>query len=163
MKVADIIVLNESVNSFLDTLSAKSEDHSIRQTAAEYLATMMVIRDMDLRYSAEDHPLKGNTMIDFLYGETGVTKRALDVFYRRIQATPKARILWQKYVDQFTDYDYGGKAMQLRIQALRKHFDKRKQERTKFHEDRIITNFNNAQDKIRSDYEQGETDERSTK
>lgn len=157
MKVAEILQLEESVTTVLDTIDKAAEDHGHRQTNANYLATLMVLRDMDLRYADEAHPLKSNTMLDFMYGENQTTRRALESFHKRIQENPRARILMKKYVEQFMDYSYGGTVMRNRIKILRDHFSKRKDSRIKHHEDTLVNNFNTAQDKFRADYQQDMT------
>lgn len=154
MKTSDVILLQESVEGMLSTIDTGADDHSRREVNANHLATLMVLRDMDLRYKNEDHPLKSNTFLDYLYGDGKTTKRAVDLFYKRIQENPRARNLMKKYVSQFMDYDYGAQAMRYRIRSLRDHFDKRKGERIKHHEDTIVNNFNAAQDKLRADYQQ---------
>lgn len=157
MKAADIIELHESVSSILDTIHAGAEDHGRRQTNANYLATLMVLRDMDTRYKDEAHPLKSNTFIDYLYGDGQTTRKALETFHARIQENPRARRLMSKYVKQFLDHSYGGQAMRVRIKALRDHFVARKEQRVKHHEDTVVRNFNAAQDKFRADYQQDAT------
>ena len=154
MKATDVILLQESVDSMLSVIDTAADDHGRREVNAKHLATLMVLRDMDLRYKNEDHPLKSNTFLDYLYGDGKTTKRAVDLFYKRIQENPRARNLMKKYVEQFLDYDYGAKAMRHRIRSLRDHFSKRKDQRVKHHEDTIVNNFNAAQDKLRADYQQ---------
>lgn len=156
MKISDLI-LQESVTSVLDTIDNGAEDHSRRQTNANYLATLMVLRDMDLRYTEENHPLKSNTLLDYLYGEGQTTKRALEAFHSRIQQNPRARNLMKKYVEQFMDHSFGGKVMRTRVKILRDHFNKRREQRVKHHEDSLVNNFNTAQDKLRADYQQDMT------
>lgn len=157
MKTSDIIELQESVTTILDTIDAGADSHERRETNAKYVATLMLLRDMDLRYKTESHPLKSNTLIDYLYGDQAITRRALEAFHNRIQQNPRARRLMAKYVEQFMDYDYGAKAMRLRIKALRDHFNSRKDQRIKHHEETLVNNFNAAQDKFRADYQENMT------
>lgn len=154
MKAHDVIELKESVHSFLDTIYKKSKQHTEQDICARYLATIMVIRDMDIRYDDESHELKSNTMIDFLYGDDGVTRSALNNFNRRIQENPRARRLYEKYLLQFMDFDFGPKAMKFQIDQLHKYFEKRKGQRVKHHEDTLVNNFSRAQDKVKRDYEE---------
>lgn len=154
MKVQEIIQLQESVQSFLDLIDQIADDPSKQDVCARYMATMMVIRDMDMRYSAEDHPLKSNTMIDFLYGDVETTKKALNAFKLRIDENPRARILWNKYLDQYTDIGFGPKAMRYQIKKLADHFKRRKDERTAHHEQTLVKNFTAAQEKIQSNYQE---------
>lgn len=154
MKITDLLNLQESVTTILDTIDGGAEDQQHRQANANYLATLMVLRDMDLRYKDEAHPLKSNTLLDYLYSEGKTTRRALEAFHARIQENPRARNLMKKYVEQFMDHAYGGTVMRNRIKVLRDHFNKRKDERIKHHEDTVVKNFNTAQDKFRADYQQ---------
>lgn len=156
MKTSDLIELKESVDVVLNTLDAAAEDHHKRETVAKHLATLMVLRDMDLRYKDEADPLKSNTLIDYIYGEHAVTTRALNAFHRRIEENPRARKLMAKYVEQFMNYEFGAQAIRYRVKTLRDHFNKRKDQRVKFHEETLINNFNAAQDKLRADYQEAE-------
>lgn len=157
MKISEITNISESVDSVLNAINASAEQHNVRQTNASYLATLMVIRDMDVRYSDEDHPLKSKTFIDYLYSDDTTTKKAINVFHKRIQENPRARILLKKYIEQFMDYSYGHQIMRNRIASLRDYFDKRKDQRIKHHEQSIVTNFNSAQEKFLADYTQDMT------
>ncbi|MNC12188.1 hypothetical protein D3C75_599020 [compost metagenome] len=154
LKVQEIIQLQESVQSFLDLIYQLADDPKKQDICSRYMATLMVIRDMDMRYTEEDHPLKSNTMIDFLYGDVETTKKALNAFRGRINANPRARILWTKYNDQFMDIGFGPKAMRYQIQKLADHFKRRKDERTAHHESTLVKNFVAAQDKIQSNYQE---------
>lgn len=154
MKVQEITMIQESVQSLLDLIYQLADDHSKQDICARYMATLMVVRDMDLRYSEEDHPLKKNTMIDFLYGDQETTKKALSAFRTRIQENPRARILWTKYYDQYMDLGFGPKAMRFQIDRLAKHFQQRKVQRTTHHEQTLVNNFAAAQEKIQSNYQE---------
>lgn len=154
LKVQEIIQLQESVHNFLDLINQLADDYTKQDICARYMATLMVIRDMDLRYSEEDHPLKSNTMIDFMYGDVETTKKALNAFKARISQNPRARILWTKYLDQFTDVGFGPKAMRYQIQKLADHFKRRKVERVTHHENTLVKNFVAAQEKIQSNYQE---------
>lgn len=154
LKVQEIIQLQESVQSFLDLIYQLADDPMKQDICARYMATLMVIRDMDLRYAEEDHPLKTNTMIDFMYGDVETTKKALSAFRDRIAENPRARILWSKYQNQFMDIGFGPKAMRYQIKQLADHFKRRKTERTTHHENILVKNFAAAQDKIQSNYQE---------
>ncbi|MNQ75071.1 hypothetical protein D3C85_898510 [compost metagenome] len=154
MKIKEIIQLQESVTTLLDMLTKYADDPKQQDICARYVATLMVVRDMDMRYKEEDHPLKNNTMIDFLYGDAETTKKALNGFKRRIEENPRARILWSKYVDQYMDFSFGPKAMKYQIQQLRTHFDRRKAERTTHHETTLVKNFAQAQQKVQDNYQE---------
>lgn len=154
MKVQEITTIQESVQSLLDLIYKLSDDHTKQDICARYMATLMVVRDMDMRYTEEDHPLKKNTMIDFLYGNLETTKKALSSFRARIQENPRARILWTKYYNQYMDLGFGPKAMRFQIGKLVKHFQQRKIERTSHHEQTLVKNFAAAQDKIQSNYQE---------
>lgn len=154
MKVQEIVQLQESVNSLLDLIYQLSDDQTKQDVCARYMATLMVVRDMDMRYTEEDHPLKKNTMVDFLYGDQETTKKALNAFRARIQENPRARILWTKYYDQYMDIGFGPKAMKFQIGKLADHFKRRKDERTSHHEQTLVKNFTAAQEKIQSNYQE---------
>lgn len=154
MKIKEIVQLRESVNNFLDKLNTLADDSTKQDICARYIATLMVIRDMDMRYKEEDHPLKANTMIDFIYGDDDTTKKALEGFKVRIQENPRARILWAKYVDQYMDFSFGPKAMRYQIKQLRTYFDQRKAERTSHHETTLVKNFAAAQQKVQDNYQE---------
>ena len=154
MKIKEIIQLQESVYTFLDMLLQYADDPKQQDICARYVATMMVLRDMDMRYKEEDHPLKANTMIDYMYGDAETTKKALSGFKVRIDANPRARILWTKYVDQYMDFSFGPKAMRYQIKQLRDYFDRRKSDRTKHHETILVKNFAQAQQKVQDNYQE---------
>ncbi|MNC13752.1 hypothetical protein D3C75_615060 [compost metagenome] len=154
MKIKEIIPLHESVYTFLDQLIQFSDDGAQQETCARYVATMMVLRDMDMRYKEEDHPLKANTMIDYMYGDAETTKKALNGFKARIDANPRARILWTKYFDQYMDFSFGPKAMKFQIKHLRSFFDQRKAQRTTHHETTLVKNFAQAQQKVQDNYQE---------
>lgn len=144
MKVQSL--LTESVQSILDVISDKCE--SDKPTCANYLATLVVLKDAGKLYQTEEHVLQKNTYIDFLYGSTETTVRALNLFYRRIQENPRARRLHARYVEQFMDDAYGHVIMRNRIETLRKYFDDRRTARLKYHENRLVDNIAAAQSKI---------------
>lgn len=154
MKVSEIAPLQESVQTFLGLIYELASNYKTQDICARYMATMMVIRDMDTRYKEEEHPLKANTMIDFLYGDVETTKKALNAFHARIQENPRARILWNKYVDQYMDIGFGPKAMQYQIEQLKSYFEGRKAQRTQHHEKTLVNNFAAAQDKIQQNYQE---------
>lgn len=154
MKIKEIVYLEESVYSFLELLTRYADDPKQQDVCARYIATMMVLRDMDMRYKDEDHPLKTNTMIDHMYGDAETTKRALNAFKIRISENPRARILWMKYVDQYMDFSFGPKAMRYQIRELKTYFDKRKSQRTTHHESTLVRNFTQAQQKIQNNYQE---------
>lgn len=154
MKIKEIVYLEESVYSFLELLTRYADDPKQQDVCARYIATMMVLRDMDMRYKDEDHPLKTNTMIDHMYGDAETTKRALNAFKIRISENPRARILWMKYVDQYMDFSFGPKAMRYQIRELKTYFDKRKSQRTAHHESTLVRNFTQAQQKIQNNYQE---------
>lgn len=154
MKINEIIQLRESVDSLLQTVSQMADDYTKQDICARYVATMMVMRDMDMRYKEEDHPLKSNTMIDFIYGDPETTKKALNAFKSRINENPRARILWTKYVDQYMDTSFGSKAMHYQISQLKTYFDRRKAERTSHHETTLVKNFAQAQQKVQDNYQE---------
>lgn len=146
----------------LEVIGSDADDISRRKTNAMYLATLMVMMDLDIRYKEEDHPQKANTFIDHLFGENRTTKRAVERFYSQLQKSPKARILFNKYVEQFMDDAFGATAMRNRIVDLNKHFSRRKQSRVKWHEDTIISNFLSAQDKRERQLKSGQAIEKLT-
>lgn len=154
MKIKEIIQLHESVDTFLQTMNQLADDPKRQDICARYLATMMVMRDMDMRYKEEDHPLKSNTMIDFVYGDAETTKKAINNFKLRIDENPRARILWMKYVDQYMDFSFGPKAMRYQIKQLGDYFNRRKAERTTHHETTLVKNFTQAQQKVQDNYQE---------
>lgn len=143
-------ILQESIHTILDTINGKCE--SDKPTCARYLATIMVLKDMGKLLQTEEHHLQKNTYIDYLFGSEEHAIRALNLFYNRIQENPRARRLFNKYELQFLDHAYGHVVMRNRIEQLMPYFTRRKMERIKYHEDRLINNLSAAQDKVAAEY-----------
>lgn len=143
--------LVESVLTVLDTIDEQCETNG--EACARYLATLMVLRDMGKLLKDESNPLQQNTYIDYLYGSPELALKAINHFYNRIQQNPRARRLFSKYELQFMDAGYGHVVMRTRIKSLRPYFEARKQSRLKFHEDTVVNNVIQSQDKIRKDYD----------
>lgn len=152
MKIQSL--LQESIETILDAIYDNCE--SDKQNCARYLAAIMVLKDMNGRLSTEDDPLQHHTYIDYMYGSTEQTKKALGKFFDRIQENPRARNLFKKYEKQFLDFEYGHTIMKNRIESLRPHFNQRKVDRVKHHQDRLVSNLAKAQDKIANDYIEGD-------
>lgn len=142
-------LLQESIISILDVISDTCESN--KPTCAQYLATIMVLRDMGKLLRDETHELQKNTYIDYLFGTVDHAKLALNHFYKRIDENPRARNLFKKYELQFLDHAYGHVVMQNRIEQLKPYFNQRKVSRTKYHEDRLVDNLAKAQDKVIAD------------
>lgn len=152
MKIQNL--LQESITSILDLIYDNCEKD--KANCARYMAAIMVLKDMNGRLTAEDDPLQKHTYIDYMYGNTDQTKKALGKFYDRIQENPRARNLFKKYEKQFLDFEYGHTIMRNKIEMLKPHFNQRKIDRVKHHQDRLINNLAKAQDKIAAEYVEGD-------
>lgn len=143
-------ILQESIGDILDAIDAQCEEKKAQ--CAKYLATIMVLKDMGKLLRDESHELQKNTYIDFLFGSVENAQKALNHFFNRIQENPRARKLLKHYEIQFLDHSYGHVVMRNRIESLRPYFNQRKMDRIKYHEDRLVNNLAQAQDKIASEY-----------
>lgn len=152
MKIQSL--LKENIHGILDIIHDTCETD--KANCARYLSTIMLMKDMGKRLREEGDELQKNTYIDYMYGTPEVAKRALGLFYERIQENPRARNLFKKYETQFLDDAYGHVVMRNRIDQLRPYFNQRMIDRVKYHEDRLVDNLSRAQDKLAKDYIEGD-------
>lgn len=118
----------ETVLSRLSTL-AKAD----QTTAARFTAVLLVMRDM-VKGLPMDDPLMKHTYVDYLYDSYDQVIKCLNLFYDRIQQSPRARTLYNRYETQMLDAGFGKQVIEYRLNQLAPFFRQMKTKRVKYHQ-----------------------------